>query len=95
MAACAGKLPPPATPADVQWAQGKWPTMAPGDLEVGRQVLLSKCVACHRAPLPEEYTPAAWPGYIAEMAGRAKLTPADRSVLEQYVITLSRTPATE
>jgi cytochrome c5 len=92
MVACAGKMPPPATPADVQWAQGRWPTMAPGDLEAGRQVLLTKCSGCHRSPLPEEYAASAWPGYISEMSGRAKLTPADRGVLEQYVLTLSRAP---
>lgn len=92
LAACAGKLPPPATPADVQWAQGRWPTMAPGDLEAGRQVLVTKCAGCHRAPLPEEYSSESWPGYIQEMSGRAKLTAADRGVLEQYVLTLSRAP---
>jgi cytochrome c5 len=93
-AACAGKMPRPATPADVQWAQGRWPGMAAGDLEAGRQVLVTKCANCHRAPLPEEHSSDAWPGYISEMAGRAKLTPEDRSVLEQYVLTLSRPPST-
>ena len=93
--ACAGKLPPPATPADVQWAQAQWPTVAAGaagELEAGRQVLLGKCVDCHRAPLPEEYSSQAWPGYITEMAPRAKLTAEDRNVLEKYVLTLSRKP---
>jgi cytochrome c5 len=92
-AACAGKMPPAASPADVQWAQSNWPTMAPEDLESGRQVLITKCAACHRAPLPEEYSPVAWPQHISEMAPRAKLTAADRSVLERYVVTLARTPA--
>jgi mono/diheme cytochrome c family protein len=95
MAACAGKLPPPAGPADVQWAQSRWPAMAPSDLEAGRQVLLTKCAGCHRAPLPEEYSPAAWPHYLDEMAARAKLTATDRSVIEQYVLTLSRPPAAQ
>jgi cytochrome c5 len=95
MAACAAKAPPPASPADVQWAQSKWPAMSPGDLESGRQVLVGKCAGCHRVPLPEEYSPAAWPGYISEMAARAKLTADDRSVLERYVVTLARDPATE
>ncbi len=90
--ACAGKMPPPATPADVQWAQAQWPTVAAGDLEAGRQVLLGKCADCHRAPLPEEYASQAWPGYINEMAPRAKLTADDRNFLEKYVLTLSRKP---
>lgn len=90
--ACAGKLPPPATPADVQWAQGQWPTVVAGDLEAGRQVLLTKCEDCHRPPLPEEHAPAAWPGYLDEMAPRAKLTAEDRNVLEKYVLTLARKP---
>ncbi len=89
LAACAGKLPPPATPADVQWAQSQWPTATAADLEAGRQVLLTKCDGCHRPHLPEEFAPSAWPTYLTEMAPRAKLTAQDRAVLEQYVITLS------
>lgn len=89
LSACAGKLPPPATPSDVQWAQSKWPNASAGDLESGRQVLVTKCVSCHRAPLPEEHAPESWPDYINEMAPRAKLTVEDRGFLEQYVITLS------
>jgi cytochrome c5 len=90
--ACAGKRPPPATPADLQWAQRTWPAATSADLEAGRQVLVSKCGDCHRPPLPAEHAAAAWPHHLDEMAPRAEVTAEERRVLEQYLITLASNP---
>jgi cytochrome c5 len=87
---CALRLPPAATAADVVWAQRNWPSANERELEAGRQVLLSKCNSCHRSPMPDEYPAQSWPGYVAEMTPRAKLTEHDRTLLERYLITLAR-----
>lgn len=91
LVACARKLPPPVTAADVSWAQQRWPSTNQAELEHGRKLLLSKCGgSCHRPPLPADQPPEAWPGHVGEMAERSGLTAQTREVLERYLITLAR-----
>lgn len=89
--ACARRVPPPVTAADVSWAQARWPQVSQADLEQGRKLLQSKCGgSCHRPPLPSEQPAEAWPHHVAEMAERSGLTPQTQALLEQYLITLAR-----
>jgi cytochrome c5 len=91
VAACARRVPPPASPADVSWAQRTWPTASAEDLEHGRRLVQSKCGgACHRPPMPLDQPASEWPRHIAEMSVRAGLTPETERLVEMYLVTLAR-----
>lgn len=93
LAACAGRVPPPVTAADVARAQERWPEVSQAELEQGRKLLQSKCGgSCHRPPMPTDQPADRWPGHVAEMAERSGLTPQAQRALEQYLITLASAP---
>ncbi len=85
-AACAPQ-PPHATALDAERAH-----VALDQLTEGRGLLLEKCGACHRAPLPTAYRPLEWPKKLDEMAERSKLDGRQRHMIEQYLVVMSERP---
>jgi len=73
--------PPVATAADAQRAN-----VALVELEQGRKLLVSKCTACHKAPLPSD----PWERYMDEMAEKSKLDVPQRHLIEQYLTVMKR-----
>ena len=59
-------------------------------LESGRRVYLDACTRCHVAEPVRDYPAARWPGIIADMAERSKLTPAQEHAVLAYVLAASR-----
>ena len=55
-------------------------------LREGRILFVSRCIECHTLPAVTSHTAAEWPRLIDEMAGRANLKPADRSVVLAYIL---------
>ena len=58
----------------------------PASLEAGRHIYLESCTHCHRAEPVRDYAAAKWPGIIADMAGRAKLSAAQKRAVLDYVL---------
>lgn len=85
LASCGGP-PPEVTPAMVARAQRQTPTVTTESLERGRQILLTKCTACHGVRQPADYSPTLWRGYIREMGPKALLDTGSMSDLLQYVL---------
>jgi mono/diheme cytochrome c family protein len=72
------------------------PVAAPGarsrdavSLAEGRQVYLSSCTRCHVAEPVRDYTASRWPGIIADMSERARLSPAQERAVLAYVLAAS------
>ena len=85
VAACAPRVPPPASASDAERAHVEL-----AELQQGRQLLVQKCGnSCHAAPMPSQHTPAEWPHALDEMAGRAKLLPMQRALIEKYLVTMA------
>jgi cytochrome c5 len=75
LAAC-GSPPPVVTAADAQRANVEL-----AELQEGRQLVVTKCSACHDAPLPS----GPWRKNIDDMSNKAKLSGEDRRLLVQYM----------
>ena len=80
LAACS-PAPPVATAADAQRANVQL-----ADLAQGRKLLVGKCTACHKAPLPSD----PWERYMDEMAEKSKLDVPQRHLIEQYLTVMKR-----
>ena len=55
-------------------------------LEAGRRTYLESCTHCHRAEPVRNYAASRWPGIIADMAVRSKLSPAQQRAVLTYVL---------
>jgi hypothetical protein len=86
LVSCGGP-PPEVTPALVARAQRQSPGVTAESLERGRQVLLTKCTACHGVRQPADYSPTLWRGYIREMGPKALLDDGQAAELLRYVLT--------
>ncbi len=85
LAACRPAAPPMATQADAARAN-----IDVAALEQGRSLLVRKCGgACHQAPLPSQHTAAEWPRKLEEMSARAGLDLGQRTLIEQYLVTMA------
>lgn len=85
IAACAPRVPPPASASDADRAHVEL-----AELQQGRTLLVQKCGnACHATPMPAQHTAAEWPHALDEMAGRAKLQPMQRALIEKYLVTMA------
>jgi hypothetical protein len=85
LAACAPRVPPPATASDADRAHVEL-----AQLQQGRTLLIQKCGAsCHATPLPIQHPASEWPAAISEMSDRAHLQPSQRALIEQYLVTMS------
>jgi mono/diheme cytochrome c family protein len=58
-------------------------------LAAGRRTYLEGCTHCHSPQPVPGFSAARWPGIIAEMAPRAKLTSAQERALLAYVLAAS------
>jgi mono/diheme cytochrome c family protein len=85
--ACAGLALP--GPLDAERAQARYPKASVQSLTEGRQLFVSRCSGCHTLPRPTAHGPSEWPSVIGEMARDAKLDPAQRELVEQYLVTMS------
>lgn len=88
---CAAVLPFP-QPTDVGAAQVRWPGTTQADLERGRSVYVSRCGSCHFLHRPSELAPGRWPGVVAKMAPRAKLSPGESTDVVRYLVVLAAAP---
>jgi hypothetical protein len=86
--ACAAALDHP-TPQDVEWASARWPQTTLQDLQHGRALYVEKCAGCHNLPLPEQYSPDEWEGYVAYMVAEAKITPDEQSAIQRFLASAS------
>lgn len=78
--------PPVVTPELVAAAQRQWPTATAAQLSHGREVLMTKCTACHGVRQPADYSPAVWQGYLEVMSPRAQLDDQQRADVLRYVL---------
>lgn len=90
-AGCAG-LPHP-TEADLLRAQVRYPKATQASLEAGRSAFMADCSGCHALPLPTDHVSAEWPEVVTVMAERGHLSEADRTLIEQFLVTLADRPA--
>jgi hypothetical protein len=74
--------PPHATAADADRAN-----VALAELEQGRTIVVGKCGACHKPPMPTD----AWQPVMTDMAERAKLDGDQRRLAEQYLSVMAVT----
>ncbi|MEO8705561.1 MAG: hypothetical protein ABI867_36360 [Kofleriaceae bacterium] len=83
-AACGGPPPPFATAADAERAN-----VALAELTRGRELVMSKCSACHRPPAPAEQRASEWPRWITEMHDRSKLDRQQHRLIVQYMVVMT------
>lgn len=78
LVAVLGCAPPPphATAADAARAN-----VALAELERGRTIVVGKCAACHKPPLPTDR----WQPVMDDMAKRSRLDAEQRHLVEQYL----------
>jgi cytochrome c2 len=88
VAGCATTILQP-TPADVQWAQTRWPAVTLEDLQSGRSLYVQKCSTCHHLRNPAKYEPGRWPELLVKMRPKAKINPVEEELLVQYLSTAS------
>jgi hypothetical protein len=84
LAACTPGIPPPVTEQDairvhVDIAQ----------LNQGRELLLHNCGKCHDVPVPGQRDAKDWPAQVALMAPKAGIDASQRSLIEQYLVTMA------
>jgi hypothetical protein len=85
VAACAPRVPPPASASDAERAHVEL-----AELQQGRTLLVQKCGnSCHTTPMPSQHTPGEWPKKLSEMAERSKLQPMQRALIEKYLVTMA------
>lgn len=83
---CVAATPPPVTPVDAERVHVEL-----ASLQQGRTLLVQKCgSSCHATPMPGDHARAEWPEKLDEMSARAGLVPADRALIEQYLVAMSR-----
>lgn len=87
-AGCAAALDHP-TSQDAEWASARWPNTSLADLQHGRALYVEKCAGCHNLPLPAQYSPEEWEGYVEYMTADAKLTKDEQSAITRYVTAAS------
>jgi len=59
-------------------------------LQAGRGIYLGKCSSCHVAEPVRDYPATRWPGIIADMAERTKLTAEEHRQVLAYVLAASQ-----
>jgi cytochrome c5 len=74
--------PPHATAADAARAN-----VALAELEQGRTIVVGRCGACHKPPMPTD----PWQATMTDMSARAKLDANQRRLAEQYLSVMSVT----
>jgi hypothetical protein len=88
LAGCAGGLPHPTAEVAARAAQSQ-PGVTLEILEAGRGLYVLRCSGCHNLVPPTAKQPQEWPAWVGKMAGRAKLPPEERSLIERYLVALA------
>jgi hypothetical protein len=88
LAACSAPLPHP-TARDAAQAQVRWPGATLHSLEAGRRLFVFRCSGCHRLHRPQERAPEVWPEVLDEMEREARVSPEERALIEQFLVTAS------
>lgn len=84
LVACTPGIPPPATEQDAIRVH-----ISLAQLNQGRELLLHKCGACHDVPVPGQRDARDWPSQVALMAPKAGIDASQRSLVEQYLVTMA------
>lgn len=69
-------------------AQARWPGVTLAQLEQGRAVYVQRCAGCHALPLPDSRTEQQWQAVLDEMGDEAKLTSAERVLVERFILSV-------
>jgi len=59
-------------------------------LEAGRRTYLESCTRCHSAQPVRDFSAARWPGIMADMGERSKLSAAQQRAVLAYVLAASQ-----
>jgi mono/diheme cytochrome c family protein len=57
-----------------------------GTLQEGRHLYTGRCAACHSVDPVAKHSPKDWRKIMDDMAGKAKLTPTEKSAVLAYVL---------
>ena len=89
LAGCAvPNLAPPVSPA--MTARAGRPAST---LEEGRRLYTGRCATCHTIDPVGKYSAPRWREIIAEMADKAKLSPAEKDAVLAYILAAREAPA--
>jgi len=80
---CGGSL-PAATAIDASRANVEL-----ADLQNGRSLVVAKCGACHRPPMPTDHGATEWPVMLDEMSARAHLDFMQRRLIQEYLVAMA------
>ena len=80
---CGGGL-PTATAIDASRANVEL-----ADLQNGRSLVVAKCGACHRPPMPASHSANEWPEKLDEMSARAHLDFMQRRLIQEYLVAMA------
>jgi cytochrome c5 len=89
LAACGGGALLMASPADLQRGAARYPDLTAAQLDDGRSLYAGHCSACHLPPAPASQPASAWPGHVAEMKVRARLSEDQARLVERYLVTMA------
>ncbi|HEY5909438.1 MAG TPA: hypothetical protein VJA21_02410 [Verrucomicrobiae bacterium] len=64
---------------------GRSAEIAPDPTEVGRKLYQNRCAKCHQMYDPAKYTDTQWQTWMTKMGKKAKLRPAEKQMVLQYV----------
>ncbi|HVY45857.1 MAG TPA: hypothetical protein VHB21_08260 [Minicystis sp.] len=93
LAACGGPPTAPAvpvTPDVVARARAQWPDATEASLAHGHDTFAARCHKCHELPDVNAQSPKDWPGTLDDMAGRAGLTPGEKTDVLHYLLAAHR-----
>ncbi len=81
-----------ATPDDAVRAESRWPGTTVDSLEAGRRLMTFRCTGCHGMKLPQKFPAEKWPKLLVDMQKEAKLTPAEKDLIERFILTIATRP---
>ena len=91
LGACVAPIPHPTT-LDERRARERWPEASVESLEAGRRLYVFRCSGCHRLHAPRDRQPEDWPDTLDDMVREARVTPAERQLIEQFLVTAAQAP---
>lgn len=74
-----------ARPTPAQYARATTRGADAAFLDHGRELVSTRCAACHAPPQPASRAPEAWPADVARMAARSHLSDDDRRAVTAYL----------
>lgn len=55
------------------------------DMTAGRELMETRCSACHIAPRPQDHALSEWPAILNDMGARAFLRPSEVDLIKNYL----------